>query len=99
MKAEIYSMLTSLTSISSALENAFEAHVQPEIKAIVNNIVIPAVCAILMIVLIIRIVFVWKEYRHNGMDGDLKWGAIAVLLVCFIISISAPLWMWGLIGW
>lgn len=90
-----FTLMTS--SVSSALTDAFRSNLQPEIKAIVNNIVMPVIAAILLIVLIVRGVLVWKEYNHG--QGEFKWGQLLILFACLVVAISAPSWMWNLIGW
>lgn len=84
-----------LTSISSALENVFKTQIQPEIKG-VANIVMYAIAAILLIALIARGVVVGISYRQGG---EVKWVGLLALFVGMVVAVSAPAWMWTLIGW
>ena len=84
-----------LTSISSALENVFETQIQPEIKG-VANIVMYCIAAVLLIALIARGVVVGINYRQGG---EVKWVGLLALFVGMVVAVSAPAWMWTLIGW
>ena len=84
-----------LTSISSALENVFKTQIQPEIKG-VANIVMYAIAAVLLIALIARGVVVGISYRQGG---EVKWVGLLALFVGMVVAVSAPAWMWTLIGW
>ena len=85
-----------LTSISNALENAFNSQIKPEMQSI-TNIALYIISAVLLIALVARGVFVWVDYRQGS--GDFKWGALLVLFICLVVAVSAPSWMWGVIGW
>lgn len=87
---------TVMTSISGALQDAFTSTIQPEVKGIVNNVVFPIIDAVLIVVFIIRLVFVWRSYKQGH---DFEWGALAILFVALVICLSAPTWIWSVIGW
>lgn len=82
-------------SISDALENVFDTYVKPEVMG-VTNIALYVISAVLLIALIVRGLFIWNDYRN---DRELRWGSLLAILICLIISISAKLWMWSIIGW
>ena len=86
---------TILDSISGQLEAILKSQVQPEIKGI-GNIALYIISGVLLLVLIVRGVFVWKDY-HQG--GELKWGILLAVFICLVICHSAPSWIWGIIGW
>ena len=77
-----------LTSISST-------QIQPEIKG-VANIVMYCIAAVLLIALIARGVVVGINYRQGG---EVKWVGLLALFVGMVVALSAPAWMWTLIGW
>ena len=85
-----------LTSISNALENAFNSPINPARQALTNR-ALYIISAVLLSALIVRGVFVWVDYRQGS--GDFKWGALLVLFICLVVAVSAPSWMWGVIGW
>ena len=82
-------------SISGALENVFNTYVKPEVMG-VTNLDLYVISAGLLIALIVRGLFIWNDYRN---DRELRWGSLLTILICLVISISAKLWMWSIIGW
>ena len=82
-------------SISCALANVFNTYVKPEVMG-VTNIALYVISAVLLIALIVRGLFIWNDYRN---DRELRWGSLLAILICLVISISAKLWMWSIIGW
>ena len=62
----------------------------------VTNIALYVISAVLLIALIVRGLFIWNDYRN---DRELRWGSLLAILICLVISISAKLWMWSIIGW
>lgn len=87
---------STVATISGALENAFNNNVKPEMKAIGNiiSILSPACSSSAFVV---KGVFVWRDYRHNG--GEIQWNVLLVLFICLVVVVSAPSWMWSVIGW
>ena len=79
---------STVATISGALESAFNNNVKPEMKAIGN---------IIIIAFVVKGVFVWRDYRHNG--GEIQWNVLLVLFICLVVVVSAPSWMWSVIGW
>lgn len=86
---------STVATISGALESAFNDNVKPEIKA-VGNIVIGIGAAIILIQLIRKIIFAWQDYKH---EREINWQVLVALLICLVLAITAPTWMWGIIGW
>ena len=91
-----YKLFALTTSISSALENAFNTQVKPEFINI-TNIAMYIIAGVLLVILIVRGVFVWHNYRQG--EGELKWGSLLAVFICLVIAASAPSWMWSVIGW
>lgn len=92
------STIIALTSVSvaEALKNAFEEQVKPQIQSIMNDVVMPVICVVLLIAFVVRGIFIWKDFRQGN---EIHWGSLLVLFICLVISVSASLWMWGIIGW
>ena len=55
-----------------------------------------AIAAVLLIALIARGVVVGISYRQGG---EVKWVGLLALFVGMVVAVSAPAWMWTLIGW
>lgn len=56
---------STVATISGALESAFNNNVKPEMKAI-GNIIMYIISGVLIIAFVVKGVFVWRDYRHNG---------------------------------
>ena len=86
---------STVATISGALESAFNNNVKPEMKAI-GNIIMYIISGVLIIAFVVKGVFVWRDYRHNG--GEIQWNVLLVLFICLVVVVSAPSWMWSVIG-
>ena len=69
---------STVATISGALESAFNNNVKPEMKAI-GNIIMYIISGVLIIAFVVKGVFVWRDYRHNG--GEIRT-ARSVYLPC-----------------
>lgn len=85
------------TDVAGTVTTAFGTYMQPQIKDITNNVILPIIDGIVLIALIAKSVMAWSNYRKNG--GQYEWHTLAVLAGCLVIGITSPLWMWSLIGW
>lgn len=85
------------TDVAGSVTTAFGTYMKPQIKAIANNVILPGIDGILAIVLIVKAIMVWQSYKKNG--GEYEWHSLAVLGGCLVVALSAPLWMWPMIGW
>ncbi len=90
-------MKNNLTlGISSVLEQILNQGIKQEVKDTTSNFLFPIIAAILLIVLIVQIVFTYKDYKEKGEVDYIK---LIVCFVCLALCITAPLYMWGIIGW
>lgn len=83
-------------NVADGIVSAFDENVKPQFQTIVNKVVMPIICGVLLVALIAKAVFVWNEY-HNS--GGAKYGVLIVLFICLVVSVSATAWMWNVIGW
>ena len=72
---------STVATISGALESAFNNNVKPEMKAI-GNIIMYIISGVLIIAFVVKGVFVWRDYRHNG--GEIQWNVLLVLFICLV---------------
>lgn len=77
---------STVATISGALESAFNNNVKPEMKAI-GNIIMYIISGVLIIAFVVKGVFVWRDYRHNG--GEIQWNVLLVLFICLVVVVSA----------
>ena len=96
-KYYLLSLTAQAVDIAGALENIFKTQIQPQLKAI-GNLALLIITGVLLLALVFRGVFVWREYQRSGGE-DMKWGSLLVLFICLVIAASASAWMWTVIGW
>ena len=88
-------LLQSL-GISTVLEQILNDGIKPEVKNVVNKFVFPLISAVLLVVLIIQIVRTYRDWKEHE---EVRYEVPIIIGVCLAISITAPLFMWGIIGW
>lgn len=82
--------------LASVLQQILNDGMKEEIKGSVNNFVFPLLDAILLVVLIIQIVLTYKDYQEHG---QIQYVKPLVVGICFVVCLTAPLYMWTIIGW
>ena len=82
--------------IGSVLEQILNDGIKTEVKDVVNKFVFPLLSAVLLIVFIIQIVRTYRDWKEHG---EIRSAVLLIIFVCLAISITAPLFMWGIIGW
>jgi len=84
-------------NVSDAVNSAFNTYIKPQIKSVVNIAVFGVVDAVLLVFFVIKLATAVVDYRQHG--GQIEWKVPAGLAAGLALSISAPFWMWGIIGW
>ena len=80
--------------VSGAVEQTWTA-AAAQLKTIVNNVVFPALDMILVIAFFVKVGSAYFDYRKHG---QFEWAAPAILLACLIFTLTAPNYIWGIIG-
>ena len=80
--------------VSSAIESTWNA-AKGQIKTVVNNVVFPVVDVILAILFFVKIGTAYFDYRKHG---QFEFAAPAILFACLIFTLTAPLYIWGIVG-
>ena len=80
--------------VSGAVEQTWTA-AAGQLKTIVNNVVFPALDMILAIAFFVKVGMAYFDYRKHG---QFEWAAPAILLACLIFTLTAPNYIWGIIG-
>lgn len=80
--------------VSSAIESTWTA-AQTQIKSVVNNVVFPAVDMILAILFFVKLAMSYMDYRKHG---QFEFTAPAILFGCLVFSLTAPLYIWTVLG-
>ncbi len=80
--------------VAGAVESTWNS-AKGQIKTIVNNVVFPVIDVILAVLLFVKIATTYMEYRKHG---QFEWTAPAILFGCLIFSLTAPLYIWSIVG-
>ena len=66
-----------------------------QIKSVVNNVVFPAIDLILAVFFFAKLGTAYFDYRKSG---QFEWTAPAILFACLVFTLTAPTYIWGIIG-
>lgn len=66
-----------------------------QFKRICNNVVFPVADGIIAVVFFIKLGMAYFDYKKSG---QFEWTAPAVLLACLIVLLTAPLYVWSIVG-
>ena len=80
--------------VSGAVQSTWTA-AAAQLKSIVNNVVFPALDMILVIAFFVKVGSAYFDYRKRG---QFEWEAPAILLACLIFTLTAPNYIWSIIG-
>ena len=81
-------------NVSGAITDTWNA-AQSQIKDIVNNVVFPVIDMILAVLLFVKIATAYMDYRKHG---QFEFTAPAILFACLLFSLTAPGYIWSILG-
>lgn len=79
--------------VAGAVENTWKS-AKDQIKAVVNNVVFPALDLILAVLFFVKVGSAYFDYRKHG---QFEFTAPAILFACLIFTLTAPLYIWSII--
>ena len=82
------------SDVAGAIEQTWNT-AKAQIQTVVNNVVFPVVDVILAILLFVKIATSYMDYRKHG---QFEWTAPAILFGCLSFSLTAPLYLWSIVG-
>ena len=85
---------TPTGDVSGVIEQTWQSAAQ-QIKTVVNNVVFPALDMILAVLLFVKIASAYMDYRKHG---QMEWAPIAILFAGLIFSLTAPQFIWSILG-
>ena len=80
--------------VAGAVQNTWNT-ASGQIKTVVNNVVFPAVDMILAIFFFVKLGTAYFDYRKSG---QFEWTAPAILFACLVFTLTAPTYIWTIIG-
>ena len=66
-----------------------------QIKTVVNSVVFPALDMILAIAFFGKLGMTYFDYRKHG---QFEWTGPAILFACLVFTLTAPTYIWNIIG-
>ena len=82
------------TSVDAVIEQTWSS-IRGQIQNVVNNVVFPAVDMILAVVFFVKISSAYFDYRKHG---QFDFTAPAILFACLVFTLTAPLYIWKVLG-
>ena len=80
--------------VAGAIEGTWTTASQ-QIKAVVNYVVFPAIDLILAVFFFAKLGTAYFDYRKHG---QFEWAAPAILFACLVFTLTAPLYVWQILG-
>ena len=80
--------------VAGAIENTWE-DASDQIKTVVNKVVFPAIDLILAVFFFAKLGTAYFDYRKHG---QFEWAAPAILFACLVFTLTAPLYIWQILG-
>ena len=66
-----------------------------QIKTVVNNVVFPVIDLVLAVFFFAKLGMAYFDYRKHG---QFEWTAPAILFACLIFTLTAPTYVWTILG-
>ena len=79
---------------SGAISQAWQ-YASTQIKSVVNDVVFPALDMILAIAFFGKLGMSYFDYRKHG---QFEWTGPAILFACLVFTLTAPSYIWGIVG-
>ena len=80
--------------VSAVIQDTWTA-AATQIKTVVNTVVFPAMDMILAIAFFVKLGSAYFDYRQRG---QFEWTGSAILFACLIFTLTAPKYIWTIIG-
>ena len=80
--------------VAGAVEQTWTDAAQ-QIKSVVEKVVFPALDTILAIAFFVKLGGSYFDYRQRG---QFEWTGPAILFACLIFSLTAPKYIWSIVG-
>ena len=82
------------TVVDHAIEGTWQTASQ-QIKTVVDHVVFPAIDLILAVFFFGKLGTAYFDYRKHG---QFEWAAPAILFACLVFTLTAPLYIWQILG-
>lgn len=82
------------TDVASAVEGTWK-DAAGQIKKVVNNVVFPCIDLILGVFFFGKLGMAYFDYRKHG---QFEWAGPAILFACLLFTLTAPAYLWSILG-
>ena len=80
--------------VAGTIESTWET-ASVQIKQVVDNVVFPVIDLVLAVFFFAKLALAYFDYRKSG---HFEWTAPAILFACLVFMLTAPMYIWGIIG-
>ena len=80
--------------VAGAIEGTWDT-ASGQIKTVVNKVVFPAIDLILAVFFFAKLGMAYFDYRKHG---QFEWAAPAILFASLVFMLTAPLYIWTILG-
>ena len=84
----------STGDVAGAIESTWN-DASDQIKTVVNNAVFPVIDLILAVFFFAKLGMAYFDYRKHG---QFEWTAPAILFACLLFTLTAPSYVWSILG-
>ncbi|MDI6877928.1 MAG: DUF3852 domain-containing protein [Desulfitobacteriaceae bacterium] len=89
-----YAATTPTGDVAGAIQSTWN-DASEQIKTVVNKVVFPAIDLILAVFFFAKLGTAYFDYRKHG---QFEWAAPAILFACLVFTLTAPLYIWQILG-
>lgn len=80
--------------VAAAVESTWTT-ASAQIKTVVDKVVFPVIDMVLAIAFFVKLGTAYFDYRKSG---QFEWTAPAILFACLVFTLTAPTYIWGIVG-
>ena len=80
--------------VAGAIEGTW-SDASEQIKTVVNKVVFPAIDLVLAVFFFAKLGTAYFDYRKHG---QFEWAAPAILFACLVFTLTAPAYIWTILG-
>lgn len=84
----------STGDVSSVIKSTWTS-AATQIKAVVNDVVFPALDMILVIAFFVKVGGAYFDFRKHG---QMEWTPPVILFACLVFTLTAPAYIWTILG-
>jgi hypothetical protein len=80
--------------VAGAIQNTWD-DAKTQIKTVVNMVVFPAIDLVLAVLFFVKLGGAWFDYRKHG---QFEFAAPAILFGALVLMLTAPTYIWSILG-